>query len=103
LPDLQIDEAAMREIRKFKTAVNDQYTENENDLDERPRRIPGDTITSRNGSPEIDRGSLFEWRADASTVAGSSNSRVAMDTVALADGTQVTFSCANQFRIVLTT
>jgi len=94
----------MRKISKAKSAIDKQYTEDPNDVDERRRRIPGATITSWNGSPEIDLGALFERPANSPTVAGATKAapdRAATDTVALADGTQITFGHANQFKSVL--
>ena len=93
----------MRKISKAKSAIDSQYTEEPDDVDERRRRIPGATVTSWNGSPEIDLGALFERPAKSPIGATKAASdRAATDTVALADGTQITFSHANQFKSVLT-
>jgi hypothetical protein len=96
----------MRKISKAKSAIDNQYIEDPNDVDERRRRIPGTTITSWNGSPEIDLGAVFARPANSPTVAGATKAapdRAARDTVALTDGTQITFSRADQFTNVLTT
>jgi hypothetical protein len=97
-----LTEAAVRKISKSRSAIDNQYT----DIDERPRRIPGATITSWHGSPEIDLGAMFEQWANGPTVAGAAETRPnrrPKDTVSLSDGTRITFSGTNQFKPVLTT
>jgi hypothetical protein len=96
----------MRKISKARSAIDNKHTEDPNDGDERRRRIPGATITSWNGSPEIDLGALFEQPANSPAMAGATKAapdRAATDTVALTDGTQITFGYANQSKFVLTT
>jgi hypothetical protein len=64
-------------------------------LDHRPRCIPGATITSWHGSPEIDLSVLFASPPTGTTVAGSASAtsyRPERSTVSLSDGTKITFA-----------
>jgi hypothetical protein len=68
--------------------------------DPRPRRIPGATITSWHGSPQIDLDALFSQPRSGPTVASATlatGSRHAPATVSLADGTKITFALSSQF------
>jgi len=64
--------------------------------DPRPRRIPGAIVTSWHGSPEIDLDALFAKGAPLSaSVAGGASAngnRTGRGTVALSDGTRITFA-----------
>ena len=98
----------MRKISKSKSAIDNPCTEagdqDHTDVDDRPRRIPGATITSWHGSPEIDLDALFERSANGPTVAGAAMPRRhEKDTIALGDGTRITFSGTSQFKPVLIT
>jgi hypothetical protein len=96
----------MRKVSKSKSAIDDRYTEHHLEADERPRRIPGATITSWHGSPEIDLDALFEQSASGPTVAGAARKfpdRRGKETISLSDGTRITFSGTNQFKTVLRT
>jgi hypothetical protein len=97
----------MRKISQTKSAVDNQCTEDHTDADERPRRIPGATITSWKGSPQIDLEALFDRSRSGPTLAGAAkdapNRPVDGDTVALPDGSRITFVGSNQFESVLTT
>lgn len=96
----------MRKISKSKSAIDNQHTEHHVDGDERPRRIPGATITSWHGSPDIDLDALFEQSASGPTVPGAAKrfpDRRGNETISLSDGTRITFSGTNQFKRVLTT
>jgi hypothetical protein len=96
----------MRKISQSKSAIDNRCTEDHTDADERPRRIPGATITSWNGAPQIDLEALFERSTSGPTVAGAAKAgpvRHANETVALADGSRITFVGPNQFKSVLTT
>lgn len=95
----------MRKISKSKSAIDNGCTGDYADVEERPRRVPGATITSWHGSPEIDLDALFERPANRPTVAGAAQiapDRPAKETVSLSDGTRITFSRADQFKPVFT-
>ena len=74
--------------------------------DTRQRRIPGATITSRPGSQTIDLDAFFAQPAIDATVTGADQGhaeragRRAEETVALSDGTRITFATAGQFDTV---
>jgi hypothetical protein len=96
----------MRKISQSKSAIDNLRTQDQTYADERPRRIPGATITSWNGAPQIDLDALFEQSTSGPTVAGAAKSgptRPADDTVSLTDGSRITFVGPNQFKSVLTT
>ena len=70
-------------------------------LDHRPRCIPGATITSWHGSPDIDLSVLFASPPTGTTVAGAgsaTSARPERSTVALSDGTKITFSNSSHFK-----
>jgi hypothetical protein len=93
----------MRKISKSRSAIDRQSPADDNRLDERPRGISGATITSWNGSPEIDLDALFAGSANGPTVAGAAPVGVRdRETVALSDGTRITFSDPKQFKCVTT-
>jgi hypothetical protein len=96
----------MRKISQFKSAIDNLCTEDHTGADERPRRVPGATITSWNGPPQIDLDALFDRSASGPTVAGAAKAspdRAKDNTVSLADGSRITFVRPNQFESVLTT
>jgi hypothetical protein len=75
-------------------------------VDTRPRRIPGATITSGPGVPDIDLNAFFARSVSGVTVTGAapvmpvSANRPIEGTVSLSDGTRITFATAGQFDIV---
>jgi hypothetical protein len=92
-------ETTMRRTSERRLANDPQYPS-----DERPRHIPGATITSWHGAPEIDLDVLFGVVANGVTVAGGS----AIDsdcpeagTVSMSDGDSITFASPNQFETVV--
>jgi hypothetical protein len=95
----------MRKISKTRTTNDEQVPVGDDRLDARPRRVPGATITSWHGSPEVDLDALFAGSANGATVAGSAATSTAHsdhETVALSDGTRITFATPNQFKAVAT-
>jgi hypothetical protein len=65
-----------------------------------PGRIHGATITSWHGTPEIDLDALFARAPLGATVAGGAcdePARYVSSTVALSDGTRITFAESGQF------
>jgi hypothetical protein len=95
----------MRKISQARSAIDNLHTEDQTDADERPRRIPGATITSWHGAPQIDLDALFERSTSGPTVAGAAKAgsdRTVNNTVALSDGSRITFVGSNQFKSVLT-
>ena len=96
----------MRKISKTRASRLDQ------DLgDERPLRIPGATITSWPGTATVDIDRLLAQPVPGGTVAGAGSGGVTAQggmvrpgkgrrkagTVALSDGTRITFATAAQF------
>ena len=95
----------MRKISKSRSAFDEPYLVDDNGSDALPGRIQGATITSWHGSPEIDLDALFAKSSNGATVAGSapaSTNYLEQGTVALSDGTRITFTNPNQFKAVVT-
>jgi hypothetical protein len=96
----------MRKITQSKSAIDNQCTEDHTLEDGRPRRIQGATITSWNGPPRVDLEALFDRSTGGPTVTGAARTvpdRPVSETVALPDGSRITFVSADQFKSVLTT
>jgi hypothetical protein len=98
-------ETAMRRTNKGSQAIDQQYP-----ADARPRRIPGATITSWHGAPEIDPDAmsgvdaLFGVQANGATVAGAAPAnanRPSNGTVSMSDGESITFVSPSQFETVV--
>ena len=96
----------MRKLSKTRSSNLDRHAMDASLADMRPRRIPGATITSGPGVPDIDLEAFFARTASGATVTGASmampmpaNRRVE-GTVSLSDGTRITFATAGQFDIV---
>ena len=88
----------MRKIGKSRSATDDRYADNSGASDERPRRVPGATVTAWRGSQSIDFDALVGTPSGGPTVAGTARATTApgaKQTVALSDGTRITF--ANSF------
>jgi len=74
--------------------------------DTRQRRIPGATITSWSGAAHIDLAAFFGRTVSDTTVTGAASgnaepfSRTARGTVALSDGTRITFATVGPFDMV---
>ena len=72
--------------------------------DEPPGRIPGATIKSWNGPPDIDLAAFFAGSHAGETVTGSrrrppspdARTAAARKTVCLSDGTEITFAATEQ-------
>ena len=93
----------MRKISKSRGGNNDWSLWDAEKPDDRPRCIPGATITSWRGSLEIDLSALFANPPAGATVAGAAATRPARperSTVALSDGTEITFATSGQFMAV---
>jgi hypothetical protein len=89
----------MRRISNGRRAVDQQ-----DPADARPRRIPGATITSWHGSPEIDLGALFGVQVNGPTVTGAAPAKMdrpLTGTVSMSDGTSITFVSPSQFETVV--
>ena len=85
----------MRKLSKTRSAHDKQYKADDANLDTRPRGIAGATITSWNASIEIDLTSLFARSAPGTSVTGSASAGPVgfeRNTVALSDGTKITFA-----------
>jgi hypothetical protein len=95
----------MRRISKTRTGHDERNPVGYDRTQERPLHVPGATVTSWNGSPEIDLDALFAKPAGGATVAGgtpgAANHRDP-ETVSLSDGTRITFADPDQFRPVAT-
>jgi hypothetical protein len=95
----------MRKISQSNSATDNRCREDHTDPDERPRHIPGATITFWNGPPQADLDALFDRSGGGPTVAGAAkptSNRPADATVAFSDGSRITFVSLNQFMSVLT-
>jgi hypothetical protein len=90
----------MRKISQTRPVQGEQQGFDTERSDPRPRRVPGATITSWNGSPDIDLDALFAQPGKGPTVLGGTvagNNRPARGTVSLSDGTKITFTRSDQF------
>jgi hypothetical protein len=96
----------MRKISKTRLPNLDPYEMDAGLVDTRPRRIPGATITSGPGVPNIDLDAFFARAASGPTVTGANPgmpvpaNQTVNGTVSLSDGTRITFATAGQFEIV---
>jgi len=84
----------MRKVSKSRSTIDGLHIEDQTDADERPRRIPGATITSWSGSRPIDLNAPFEPSGSGPTIAGVATiprGRPADGTVTLSDGSRITF------------
>jgi hypothetical protein len=96
----------MGQTSKSRSAIETGFSDEQNNASERPRHIPGATITSWRGSPVIDLEALVARSSHGPTVAGAtkvSSGRREDETVALSDGTNITFTSFNQYKFVLNT
>jgi hypothetical protein len=93
----------MRKISKSRSAVDTEFPDEQNNANERPRHIPGATITAWHGSPTCEPEALLARSGDGSTVAGAARSHIVKDTVVLADGTRLSFTSPDQYKSVLNT
>lgn len=95
----------MRKISRKRLGSKEHQAAVDDRQDERPRCIQGATITSWNGPPEIDLEALFAKPANGPSVTGAGTAparenRREQGTVALSDGTQITFANPYQFKTV---
>lgn len=88
----------MRKISKARNALTSSQA---GEPDERPGRISGATITSWSGAASLEFSSLFPAHKPHTTVGGtmskpdSHESEPSTSTIALSDGTQITFADSN--------
>jgi hypothetical protein len=101
----------MRKISKARSFGLNRNALDADLRDTRPLRIPGATITSWPGSPDIDLDLLFGQPAagptvagaiatDAGRIVGTTNPAPNPGTVSLSDGTRITFATVSQFDTV---
>lgn len=90
-------------MRKLsKTVRGDQDAQAATRDDPRPRGVRGATITSWQGTPDIDLTSLFAQGRTAATLAGSGGgSSPPPGAMALSDGTEISFATPADFTEVI--
>jgi hypothetical protein len=99
-PDRPIVDTHRADTHRADTYRADTYRE-----DTRQRRIPGATITSWPGAAHIDLATFFGRTVSDTTVTGAAGQpepfrRTAKGTVALSDGTRITFATVGPFDMV---
>jgi hypothetical protein len=96
----------MRKISRARSPKPDRPIFDTYRDDTRQRRIPGATITSWSGAAHIDLAAFFGRAVSDTTVTGAASghaepfSRTARGTVALSDGTRITFATVGPFDMV---
>lgn len=96
----------MRKISKTRPAVRKGYAVDVELDDNRPRRVPGATITSWPGTIDLDLTMLLANPKNGATITGGANQAPAASrdrylnntTVALSDGTRITFVTSSQLK-----
>jgi hypothetical protein len=96
----------MRKLSKTRSSDPRRSTLDTYLADTRQRRTPSTTITAGAGPPDIDLEAFFASPASDATVTGAVPNHTARaggpaeGTVALSDGTRITFATDSQFDIV---
>jgi hypothetical protein len=95
----------MRKLSKTRFSNSEPHPFDAERCGAEPGRIHGATITSWHGSPEIDLDALFACAPLGATVTGGPSHepvRYGSRSVALSDGTRITFAESGQFMDVST-
>jgi hypothetical protein len=100
----------MRKISKTRAVGRQGYAVDIELGDTRPRRVPGATITSWPGSIDLDLTMVLANPRDGATIDGGTKPTVPVSedknlnntTVALSDGTRITFVTASNMKLIET-